>query len=91
MADSNDVGPRSRAPVKSVASIVAIVAVALSFYQSFKGNGTVALLCALLAIGAGSLGFFRAASPHVRGGILSITAVGLAVIAIVVAMIALVF
>ena len=86
MADSD----RSTAPVKSVASIVAIVAVALSFYMSFKGREFVALLCALLAMGAGSLGFFRAASPRVSGGLLSMTAVALAVLAIVVALIALV-
>jgi hypothetical protein len=92
MADSNDLGTRrSGAPVKSAASIVAIIAVALSFYMSSQGREIVALLCALLAMGAGSLGFFRAASPRVSGGILSITAIGLAVLAIVVAMIALVF
>jgi hypothetical protein len=85
----NDLGRRSGAPVKSVASIVAIIAVALSFYMSFKGREIVALLCALLAMGAGSLGFFRAASPRVSGGILSISAIGLAALAIVVALIAL--
>ena len=90
MADSNDLGPRgSGAPVKSIASIVAIVAVILSFYMSFKGKEFVALLCALLAMGAGSLGVFRAASPRVSGGVLSISAVGLSALAIIVALIAL--
>jgi hypothetical protein len=41
-------------------------------------------------MGAGSLGFFRAASPRVSGGILSMTAIGLAALAIVVALIALI-
>lgn len=88
---NNDLGRRSGAQVKSVASIVAIIAVALSFYMSFQGRWMVALLCALLAMGAGSLGFFRAASPRVSGGILSISAMGLAFIAVIFALLALVF
>jgi hypothetical protein len=89
MADSNDPGRTTR-QIKSTASIVAIIAAGLSFYMSSKGREMVALLCALLAMGAGFLGFFRAASPRVSGGILSLVAVALGAIAIVVALLALV-
>jgi len=85
-----DLDRRSTGQVKSAASIVAIIAAALSFYMSSQGRELVALLCALLAMGAGFLGFFRAASPRVSGGILSIVAVTLGAIAIVIALIALV-
>ena len=85
-----DLDRRSTGQVKSAASIVAIIAAALSFYMSSQGREFIALLCALLAMGAGFLGFFRAASPRVSGGILSIVAVALGAIAIVIALIALV-
>ena len=90
MTDSNNLGPRKSAPVKSAASIVAIIAAALSFYMSSQGREFVALLCELLAMGAGFLGFFRAASPRVSGGILSLSAIALGAIAIIIALIALV-
>ena len=75
---------------KSLASIVAIIAALVSFYFSSKGREFVALICAFVAIGAGLVGGFKALSPRVSGGILSIVAVALGAIAVIVALIALV-
>ena len=60
-----------------------------SFGLSAKGRELWALVAAVFAIGAGLLGGLRALSPRVSGGIFSILAVLLGVIAIVVAFIAL--
>jgi hypothetical protein len=75
---------------KSLASIVAILSALVSFYLSSQGREILALLCAFVAIGAGLVGGLKSLSPRVSGGILSLLAVGLGVIAIVVALIALV-
>ena len=77
--------------VRSTASIIAIISAIASFYFSFQSRGLLALLLALLAIGAGLVGGLRALSPRVSGGILSILAVILGVIAIVFALVAVVF
>jgi uncharacterized membrane protein HdeD (DUF308 family) len=77
-------------PAKSTASIVAIVAAIVSYVMSGRGQEFIALILAVVAIGAGLVGGLRALSPQVKGGILSITAVVLGVIAIVVAVIALI-
>ena len=76
--------------VRSTASIVAILAAIGSFILSSQGREFLALFAAVVAIGAGLLGGLRALSPRVSGGILSILAVGLGVVAIVVALIALI-
>ena len=78
------------APVRSTASIVAIIAAIVSFVMSGRGREFWGLFLALLAIGAGLVGGVRALSPRVSGGILSILAVILGVIAIVFALIALI-
>jgi hypothetical protein len=78
-------------PAKSIASIIAIVSALVSFYLSSQSKGFLALLAALVAIGAGLVGGMKALSPRVSGGILSLIAVGLGVIAIVAALIAMVF
>ena len=77
-------------PAKSLASIVAIISALVSFYLSSKGREFLALFAAFIAIGAGLVGGIRSLSPRVSGGILSIIAVALGVIAIVVALIALI-
>jgi hypothetical protein len=82
--------PAVSAPVRSTASIVAIISAIASFYMSFHGRGIFAFFLALLAILAGLVGGVRALSPRIRGGILSILAVILGAIAIVFALIALV-
>ena len=76
--------------VRSAASIVAILCAIGSFVLSSQGREFLALLAALVAIGAGLLGGIKALSPRVSGGMLSIIAVVLGLIAIVVALIALV-
>lgn len=78
-------------PARSVASIVAIIAALLSFYLSSQNNWMWGLIAAIVAIAAGALGSVKALSPHVRGGILSIAAVVLGVIAIIVALLAMIF
>jgi len=82
--------PAVSAPVRSTASIVAIISAIASFYFSAHGRGLLALLLAFLAIGAGLVGGLRALSPRVSGGILSILAVILGVIAILAALVAIV-
>ena len=76
--------------VRSTASIVAILAAIGSFVLSANGREFLALFAALVAIGAGLVGGLRALSPRVSGGILSIVAVALGVIAILVALVALI-
>ena len=82
--------PMVRGQVRSTASVVAIISALVSFYLSSQGREFLALFAAILAIGAGLVGGVRALSPRVSGGMLSIAAVGLGVIAVVVALIALV-
>jgi hypothetical protein len=83
--------PTAMAPqIRSIVSVIAILAAIGSFVLSAKGHEMLALLCAIIAIGGGLLGGLRALSPRVSGGLISILAVGLGVIGIVVALIALV-
>ena len=74
---------------KSMASVVAIAAAIGSFVLSANGREILALVAALVAICAGLLGGLRALSPRVSGGILSIAAVLLGLIAVIVAVLAL--
>jgi hypothetical protein len=82
--------PVASGPVRSGASILAIVAAIASFYFSSRGREIWGLIAAFVAIGGGLLGGLRALSPRVSGGMISIAAVLLGVIAILVALIALV-
>ncbi len=81
-------GPVVHGPAKSAASILAIVCALGSFFLTARHHGVLAFLAALVAVGAGLLGGFKALSPRVSGGILSILAVLLGVIALLVALIA---
>ena len=76
---------------KSLTSIIAILAALVSFYCSSRGWEFRALLLAVVAIGAGLVGGLKALSPRVSGGILSILAVALGAIAILVALVAMLF
>jgi len=80
--------PYASAQVRSGASIIAIVCALASFYFSGQGRELPGILLAVVAIIAGLVGGFKALSPRVSGGILSIIAVGLGVIAVVFAIIA---
>ncbi len=87
--DRPDTVPAVSGQVRSTASIVAILAAIISFVMSARGREFIALFLAVIAIGAGFLGGLRALSPRVSGGILSISAVALGVVAVIVAVIAL--
>ena len=79
------------APVRSMASIVAICCALGSFYFTGKDTESLGFILAFVAIGAGLLGGIRALSPRIRGGILSIIAVLLGVIGLVFALFRAVF
>ena len=79
--------PYANVQVRSAASIIAIVCALASFYFSGHGREMPGFLLAILAIGAGLVGGFKALSPRVSGGILSLIAMGLGVIAILYALI----
>ncbi|MBC8108854.1 MAG: hypothetical protein H7Z14_19880 [Anaerolineae bacterium] len=83
-------GPVVSGPARSVASIVAILAALGSFYFSSNGREIIGLVTAFVAIAAGLLGGLRALSPRVSGGMLSIAAVVMGVIAVLVAIVALI-
>lgn len=79
------------APVRSTTSIIAILAAAFSFYFSGGGREFIGLGLAILAIAAGLIGGLKSLSPSVKGGILSIAAVFLGAVAIIFALVALIF
>ena len=79
-------GPMMSAPVRSTASVVAILCALASFYFSHRHTQSLALLLAFVAIGAGLIGGVKALSPRVSGGIISIFAVLLGVLGIIVAL-----
>lgn len=83
--------PAVAAPVRSTASIVAIIAALGSFYLSSHHRQIIGFVVAIVAIAAGMIGGLRALSPRVSGGILSICAVVLGAIAIVFSLLALLF
>ena len=90
MTHPSQSGAPLSAPVRSGASILAIVAAIASFYFSSQGREIWGLIAALVAIGAGLLGGLRALSPRVTGGMLSIAAVLMGALAVLVALVALI-
>ena len=78
--DTPDGGPIATSQVHSLASIVSIICAIASF---FVHSGVFGLIPAIAAIVLGLVGFIKAASPRVSGGILSMCAIGLGVIAAV--------
>jgi len=83
--------PALNVQVRSTASVVAIICALASFYLSGHHHQLFGFITAIVAIGAGLIGGLRALSPRVSGGILSIIAVVLGVIAILYAILAVVF
>lgn len=63
-------------------AVGAMIAAGLSYFLTFAGRPFLGLFSALFAIPLGILGLMMAASPRVGGGLLSIAALVLAVIAI---------
>ena len=90
MSHPDEGGAPLSAPVRSGASILAIIAAIGSFYFSSQGREFWGFFAALVAIAAGLLGGVRALSPRVRGGLLSIAAVLLGALAVIVALVALI-
>ncbi|HSI32632.1 MAG: hypothetical protein ACAI43_14065 [Phycisphaerae bacterium] len=87
----NDAYVGGNVQVRSAASIVAILCALASFYFSGQGRELPGFLLALVAIVAGMVGGVKALSPRVSGGMLSIAAVVLGVIAVLFAIVALIF
>ena len=77
--------------VRSGASIVAILCAIGSFVMSGQGREFIGFGLAIVAVIAGLLGGVKALSPRVSGGMLSIAAVVLGVIAVLFAIVALIF
>lgn len=65
------------APHKSIVSILAIIAAALSFYVH---SGFLGLVLAIVAIVLGLIGFLASLLPRTRGGIISVLAIVLGLI-----------
>ncbi len=83
--------PAMGGQARSTTSILAILAAVGSFVLSARDHGFIALLLALFAIAAGLFGGLKALSPRVSGGMLSIAAVLLGVIAALVGIVRLIF
>jgi hypothetical protein len=69
----------------STSAIVAILAAVGSYLMSFSGRPFWGMLAALIALPFGVFGLIRAASPRVGGGLLSLIALVLGVLAMGVA------
>jgi hypothetical protein len=66
-----------------LAATLAIVAAAGSYILTFSGRPVLALFAAILSLPLGIAGLLMAASPRVKGGILSLAAIALGAIGIV--------
>ena len=89
--DRPENAPRMSKQVRSTTSIIAILAAIGSFVLSGRDHGITAFLLALFAIAAGLFGGLKALSPRVSGGMLSIAAVLLGVIAALVGIVVTIF
>jgi hypothetical protein len=67
-------------------AMLAIIAAVGSYLATFTGHPIIGLLAALAALPLGILGLVMAASPRISGGIMSIVAIILAVLALGVAL-----
>jgi hypothetical protein len=75
--------PAVAAPIRSTASIVAILCALGSFWMSGHGRELWGFILSIVSILAGLIGGIKALSPRVSGGILSMAAVALGLIALV--------
>jgi hypothetical protein len=69
-------------------AILSIIAAVVSYYATLTGSPIVGFLLALVSIPLGITGMFKAASPRVSGGIISIFAIGMGAVGMIVAMLA---
>jgi hypothetical protein len=74
-----------------VSAILAVLASLGSMFFSCSGHPGRGLILAALSIPFGLVGFIRAASPEIKGGIASIMAIIIGVVGIAVALIAMFF
>jgi hypothetical protein len=74
-----------------VSAILAVLASLGSMFFSCSGHPGRGLILAALSIPFGLVGFIRAASPEIKGGIASIMAIIIGVVGITVALIAMFF
>ena len=81
--------PAVAAPVRSGASVIAILCALGSFWMSGHGRELWGFILSIVAILAGLIGGVKALSPRVSGGILSMISVVLGAIALVYAFICL--
>lgn len=71
-------------------ALIAIIAAVGSFLLSFSGNPGWGLLAAIFSVPLGIFGLIRSASPRVGGGLMSVIAIVLGVIAAGIAVLVLV-
>jgi hypothetical protein len=71
----------------STFATLAIIAAVASYFLTFSGHKILAIFLAIISIPLGAFGLMMAASPRVGGGLVSIIAIGMGVIAIGVAVI----
>lgn len=71
-------------PMDQRIGIAAILAIISAIASVFVDSAFFGFLLAIAAVVLGIIGFVMAASPRVRGGILSLTSIGIAVLALVV-------
>ncbi len=67
-------------------ALVSIVSAVGSFVLTFTGHPLWGLIGGIVSLPLGILGMIMAASPRVSGGIISLLAIGLGVIAIVISL-----
>jgi hypothetical protein len=67
-------------PRASLAAKLALAAAIGSFIASFTGHPFVGIIAALVGLALSGVGFLSAASPRVRGGMMSISALVLSLI-----------
>ncbi|MDA8163519.1 MAG: hypothetical protein M0017_00610 [Desulfobacteraceae bacterium] len=75
--------PQQRPGLSAVLSIIAAIG---SYAATFSKHPIIGLLAALAALPLGVIGLIMAASPRVRGGIVSIAAILLAIFALGIAL-----
>jgi hypothetical protein len=73
-----------------MAATIAIIAAIGSGLATFSGHPIWGLFIAIVAVLCGLIGFAMAASPRVRGGVLSLVSVGLGIIGVALAVIGIV-
>ena len=80
-----EIQEKTMAQKTSTFATLAIIAAVASYFLTFSGHPILAIFFAITSIPLGAFGLMMAASPRVSGGMVSIIAIGMGVIAIGVA------